>query len=168
MYQTGELVVYGVHGVCRVVDREDRMINKKPMVYLVLEPVGQDGATYFVPMHNAAAMSKIKTIVSKEELSDLLNSGKNESKSWIQDENLRKQTYRELISSGDRAGLIRMVRNLYLHKAVQSALGRKVHLCDENFLHDAEKLLIGEIAVVLDMDKEAAKVYLRNKLKEDA
>ena len=168
MYQTGELVVYGVHGVCRIADREESIIDKKPVVYLVLEPVGQDGAKYYVPMHNASAMSKVKKLVSKEELFSLLDSGKNENESWIQDENLRKQTYRELIGTGDRARLIRMVRNLHRHKAVQSALGRKVHLCDENFLHDAEKLLIGEIAVVLDMDREAAKIYLRDKLKEDA
>lgn len=86
---------------------------------------------------------------------------------WIREENLRKQTYRELIGSGDRIRLMQMVRTLYRHKAAQSAAGRKVHLCDENFLRDAEKLLTSEVSIVLGMEPEQAKQYLRDFLKRD-
>ncbi len=168
MYQIGEQVVYGVHGVCRVVDQEERVVDRKRVVYLALEPVGQDGSRYLVPTHNAAAMSKVKAMLSKEELSALMDSDEVRTDGWIRDENQRKQTYRELISSGDRARLMRMVRSLYRHKAAQSEAGRKVHLCDDNFLRDAEKLLTGEVSVVMGLDAEQAKQYLRNKLKEDA
>ena len=87
---------------------------------------------------------------------------------WIRGENQRKQTYRELIGSGDRKKIMRMVHTLYRHKADQSASGRKIHLCDENFLHDAEKLLIGEISIVLHLEPEQARDYIHKKLKEDA
>ena len=168
MYQIGEQVVYGVHGVCRVVDQEERVIDRKRVVYLALEPVGQDGSRYLVPTHNAAAMSKVKAMLSQEEFSKLMDSEEVRADGWIRDENLRKQTYRELISSGDRVRLMQMVRTLYRHKAAQSAAGRKVHLCDDNFLRDAEKLLTGEVSVVMGMDPEQARQYIRNKLKEDA
>lgn len=168
MYQIGEQVVYGVHGVCRVVDQEERVVDRKRVVYLALEPVGQDGSRYLVPTHNAAAMSKVKAMLSKEELSALMASEQVRADGWIRDENLRKQTYRELISSGDRARLMQMVRSLYRHKAAQSAAGRKVHLCDDNFLRDAEKLLTGEVSVVMGLDAEQAKQYIRSRLKEDA
>ena len=75
---------------------------------------------------------------------------------------------RELIGSGDRKKIMRMVHTLYRHKADQSASGRKIHLCDENFLHDAEKLLIGEISIVLHLEPEQARDYIHKKLKEDA
>ena len=168
MYQIGEQVVYGVHGVCRVVDQEERVIDRKRVVYLALEPVGQDGSRYLVPTHNAAAMGKVKAMLSQEEFSKLMDSEEVRADGWIRDENLRKQTYRELISSGDRVRLMQMVRTLYRHKAAQSAAGRKVHLCDDNFLRDAEKLLTGEVSVVMGMDPEQARQYIRNKLKEDA
>lgn len=168
MYQIGDKVVYGVHGVCMVADQEERLIDRKRQVYLVLEPLGQGGSRYLVPTHNAAAMAKIHSMLSKEALEELLNSGEVHTDNWIREENQRKQYYRDLISSGDREKLMQMVCTLYRHKESQCAAGRKCHLCDENFLRDAEKLLISEISIVLGVDQEQAKQYIRKKLKEDA
>ena len=168
MYQVGDKVVYGIHGVCMVVDQEERLVDRKRVTYLALEPVGQGGSRYLVPTHNAAAMAKLRHMLSKEELEALMDSEEVCVDSWIKDENQRKQTYRELISSGDRARLMQMVRTLYRHRKAQAAAGRKCHLCDENFLRDAERLLVGEFSIVLGMEPEQAKQYIRNKLKEDA
>ena len=164
MFQVGDQVVYGIHGVCRVADQEERVIDRKRVTYLALEPVGQDGSRYLVPTHNAAAMAKLRQMLSKEELEALLQSDEVREDGWIRDENLRKQTYRELISSGDRVKLLCMVRTLYRHKAEQAAAGRKVHLCDDNFLRDAEKLLASEVSIVMDMEFDQAKRYLKEKL----
>ena len=168
MYEIGQRVMYGLHGVCRVIDKEERTVDRNRIVYLVLEPEGQDNSRYLVPTQNAMAMSKVKPILNREELDILLRSAEVNSDSWIRDENIRKQNYRELIVSGNRVKLMQMVRSLYRHKTDQTAAGRKVHLCDDNFLRDAEKLLAGEISVVMDMDLDQAKQYLRHKLKEDA
>lgn len=168
MYQVGDKVVYGIHGVCMVADQEERVVDRKRVTYLVLEPVGQDGSRYLVPTHNAAAMAKLKHMLSKEELEALMDSDEVQADGWIRDENQRKQTYRELIGSGDRARLMQMVRTLYRHRKAQAAAGKKTHLCDENFLRDAEKLLVSEFSIVLGMEPDQAKQYIRNKLKEDA
>lgn len=168
MYQIGSKVVYGIHGVCTVVDLEERLVDRKRVTYLALEPVTQDGSRYLVPTHNAAAMSKLRSMLSQGELSALMDSEEVRQDCWIRDENQRKQTYRELISSGDRARLMQMIHTLYCHKAAQTAAGRKCHLCDENFLRDAEKLLIGEVSIAMEMEADQAKQYIRNKLKENA
>lgn len=167
MYQVGDKVVYGVHGVCMVVDQEERVVDRKRVTYLALEPVGQDGSRYLVPTHNAVAMGKIKHMMSRDELEAMMESEEVLSDGWIRDENLRKQTYRELIGSGDRVKLMQMVHTLYHHRKAQAAAGKKTHLCDENFLRDAEKLLIGECSIVLDMEADQAKQYIRSKLKAD-
>lgn len=164
MYQIGDQVVYGIHGVCCVVEQEERVIDRKRVTYLVLEPVGRDGSRYLVPTHNAAAMAKLRKKLSREELEDLLKSETIRVDGWITDENQRKQMYRELISSGDLAKLMQMVHTLYRHKNAQAAAGRKVHLCDENFLRDAEKLLASEAAIVLGMEYDQARKYLKENL----
>ena len=165
MYQIGDQVVYGVHGVCRVADLEKQIVSKKTVTYMVLEPVGQEGARYLVPMHNEAAMSKLRPMLTPQEMEALLQSREVRTDNWIREENIRKQTYRELISSGDRAELMRMVYTLYNHKNAQLAAGKKLHLADDNFLRDAEKLLACEISVVLGMTTEDARAYLRRQLK---
>lgn len=152
MYQIGDHVVYGVHGVWRIKETEDRMVDRKCVSYYVLEPLEQPGARYLVPMHNQAALGKLRPVLSREELNDLLRSDAVHGQEWIPDENRRKQNYRELIVSGDRAALIRMVGALHRHKAEQAAAGRKFHLCDENFLRDAQKILDTEFSLVLGIE----------------
>lgn len=167
MYQIGDQLIYGAHGVCQVVAQEEREVNRKTVIYLALEPVGQTGSRYLVPTNNAAALSKLRHMLSKEELTRLMDSREVRQDSWIHDENQRKQAYRQLIVSGDRAKLIQMVRTLYRHKAAMAVTGRRIHQCDDTFLRDAEKLLISEIAIVMDMDCNQAMEYLRSKLNED-
>ena len=167
MYQIGDKVVYGVHGVCVVADLEQRVIDRKKRTYLALEPIGQDGSRYLVPTHNETAMAKLRPMLSAQELEDLIKSDEVHADGWIRDENQRKQTYRDLIGSGDRVKLMQMVATLYRHKAAQTAAGKKVHLCDDNFLRDAEKLLTGEFAIVLNMEPEQARSYIRTNLKTE-
>lgn len=168
MYQIGDKVIYGVHGVCIIADQEKRLVDRRNLTYLALEPVGQEGSRYFVPTHNEAAMRKIRDVLTREELETLIRSEQVHTDCWVRDENQRKQLYRELIGSADRSGLMRMVSTLYRHKASQNAAGRKCHLCDENFLKEAERLLVGEIAMVMDLGPDEAIQYIRDNLKEDA
>lgn len=166
MYQVGDKVVYGIHGVCCVVDQEERLVDRKRLTYLALEPIGQDGARFLVPIQNAAAMAKLRRMLSREELEAILKSDEVRADGWIKDENQRKQAYRELINSGDRTKLMCMVHTLYRHKAAQAAAGRKCHLCDENFLRDAEKLLTSEISIVLNMDSDQVRSYIRDRFND--
>lgn len=164
MFEIGELVVYGAHGVCCVSRMQEQTIGRKKQTYLVLTPIRARATQYFVPIANPAAMAKLLPLVSREELEALLASEKIHTVSWIPDENRRKQAYRELMSGGDREKLMQAVFTLYRQKDLQKAAGRKLHLCDEGFLHDAEKLLAEEIESVLELDSPGAIAYLREKL----
>ena len=168
MYQIGDKVIYGMHGVCVVADMEQRTMDGKQVVYLVLEPAGQSGSRFLVPTHNAAAMGKVRPVLSREALEELLSSDLVKEDAWILDEGQRKQLYRELISGCNRQRLAQMVCSLYRYRTAQTAAGKKLHMCDENFLRDAEKILSGEIASTLEIPSGEALKYLRGKLKEDA
>lgn len=167
MYQLGELVVYGVHGVCRIAAEEEKTIDRKRVVYLVLEPVSQSGSRFLVPTHNTAAMGKLRGLLTGEALDALLCSEETRQEFWIPEESRRKQTYREVISSADPKRVAAMVCTLYRHRSRQQAAGKKVHQSDDNFLRDGEKLLIGEAAIAFGWEPEQAKTYIRNRLQED-
>lgn len=165
MYQIGERVLYGMHGVCGVKAAEERVLDGKVRLFLVLEPEGQSGCQYLVPTHNAAAMAKLRPMLTITELQQLLSSEEVRNSTWISDENQRKLTYRTLITGGERTELLKMIHALYQHQAKQSEQGKKFHQCDENFLRDAEKLVCSEISAVMDLDADAARSYLRKQLK---
>ncbi len=165
VYEKGQKVVYGIHGVCVIVDLEIKNVDRQKVEYYVLEPLEQPGARYYIPTQKPAAVAKLSPVLTRQELDDLLSSQSHNASVWIPEENLRKQRYRELISSGDRASLIGMVSALHTHKQAQLAQGRKFHLCDENFLRDAEKLLSAEFSLVLGIGREEVGAYIQNALK---
>ena len=161
MYETGSWVVYGIHGVCRVIGREKQLVDRKRSEYLVLEPLGQGDSRFYLPTANPSAMAKLRAVLSARELESLIASDQVREDCWIPKESVRKKRYRDLISNGDRVSLLRMAGSLYCYRAAQTAAGRKFHQCGENFLRDAEKLLSSEIALVLELTPEQAGDYLR-------
>ena len=165
MYQVGDCVLYGVHGICRVVGTEKQLINRRRTQYLILQPLNQAESKFYLPTENPAAMAKLKAILSREALIALLASEEVHQDGWIHDENQRKLYYRELIGSGDRISLMRMVAALYRYRQAQEKAGRKFHQSDDNFLRDAERLLVSEISLVLELSPEEARDYLRQQLK---
>ena len=160
MYQIGQKIVYGIHGVCSIVDLEEKKIDKKTICYFVLEPIDQPGSRYYVPSENQAALAKLRPLSTREELQSLLTSPLAENV-WIADENRRKQYYRELVSSVNLKAMIDMIRCLRLHRRQQMEQGRKFHQCDENFLRDAQKTLSTEIAMVMEIPDDQVDTYLQ-------
>ena len=151
MYEIGQQVLYGAHGVCAVTAVEVMRFGKDKAKYHVLEPVEQPGTKFYVPLEKEAAVGKLRPLLSREELLGLLHSEEVRNYPWISDENQRKLRFRELISSGDRAQLMGMIGALHRHRREQIDAGRKFHQSDENFLHDAQKLLNAEFAQVFGL-----------------
>ena len=83
MYQVGDVVVYGVHGVCRIVELQIQRVNHKKVEYFVLEPVFQMTSRFFVPSQNEAALSKLRPILTKEEIESLVQSEDSCRDCWI-------------------------------------------------------------------------------------
>ena len=154
VYQPGQKLLYGVHGVCTVVGIEQRKVDRKLVEYYCLSPVEQSTSNFYIPTGNPAAVSKLHPLMSKAELEDLMQTVKNTPSVWIADENRRKQHYRDLMASLDRKAMISTVGALVQHKNAQLTAGKKLHLCDENFLRDAQKLIAGEFSLVLGIEKE--------------
>lgn len=164
MYQVGQKVIYGIHGVCCVTAVEVKRSGREKKEYYCLEPVGQPGAVFYVPAGNPAAVAKLRPILTVEEFEALINAQKERDVCWIDDENLRKQRYRELIARNDRGELISMVSALYRHKRQQEESGRKFHICDENFLRDATRVLSEEFSLVLGISPNEVADYMKQNL----
>ncbi len=166
VYQVGQKLLYGVHGVCDVVGVTQRRVDKKTVEYYELSPVEQPETRYYIPTTNPAAVAKLHPILTVQELDALLDQVRAEDSGWIADENRRKLHYRELVANLDRKALFTTVSALLRHKKAQVAAGKKLHLCDENFLRDARKLIEGEFSLVLGLPKEQIGDYIQKKLED--
>ena len=155
MYELHQYIVYGSHGVCRIMDIDQKNIDHKLVQYYALEPLSRPGTRYYIPVHNEVAVGKLRLPLDREELERML-SAPVDMACWIAEENRRKMHYRELMGNLDPGALFMMVRLLRMHRIDQLDNGRKFHVSDANFLKDAENLLASEIAFVLNVDKEEA------------
>lgn len=156
VYCTQQSVIYGSHGVCTIVEIENKNVDHKMVPYYALEPLTQPGSRYYVPVHNALAVSKMRLPLTADVLTEMLAKDGCDDACWIAGENARKMRYKELLSNCEPEKMLEMVRYLRRHRDAQFAAGRKFHICDANFLKTAETLLSAEIAFVLGIDKEEA------------
>lgn len=164
MYQVGEKVVYGTHGACEIVSVEKQKVTMQIAEYYVLKPLDKTDSRFLVPTQNKLALSKLQPMLSKSELESLLDRVSKEETLWIPEDNQRRQKYKELMSTFDRASLIGMVHTLNKQKAEYTSAGKKFHLCDEAFLKDVSKLLSSEFSIVLGIPPEDVMQYIYDKL----
>lgn len=164
MFHTGDVIVYGVHGVCTVIGMEIREASARKVRYYVLQPKEQPDARYYVPADNPSAVAKLRKLMRKDQVNRLLAEFAQHGSTWIVDENTRKQHYRSLMSTADIQGIFSMIHALHAHRQQLASAGRKFYQCDENFLKDAEKLLGAELAEVLEIPENQVGDYVRTAL----
>lgn len=164
MYEIGQQVLYGAHGVCAVTAVEVMRFGKDKAKYYVLEPVEQPGTKFYVPTEKEAAVGKMRPLMTREELLEILHDDEVRKTPFILEENQRKLLCRELIHSGDRRGLVGMISALYRHKQELADTGRKFHQSDESFLQEAEKLLNAEFSLVFGLEPREVRSFILREL----
>ena len=160
MYKLGDRVMYGVHGVCEIVNIEQRRVDKKNIEYLVLSPVQSANSCFYIPTQNEKALSKLYPLLTKEELLQMLTEQVNGADRWVDDENSRKQLIKDVLGSGNRSEMVSWVRTMHIHRRLLLEAGKKFHQADEIFLKDAERLLTTEFAIVLGITESAVRQYV--------
>ena len=146
--------MYGTQGICKIVDitEKDFMGTKKQ--YYALKPMNDKAATLFVPVNNEKTESKMRKILSKEEIYQLIESMPHMEANWIKNDNERKEQYKRIISSGNHIELIKMIKALYVHKQEREADGKHLYLSDERFFNEAERILYEEFQYVLNIHRD--------------
>lgn len=164
MFEVNDTIMYGTQGICKIVDitEKDFMGTKKE--YYVLKPINDEGATLFAPMNNEKIESKMRRILSEEEIYELIETMPYEEGKWIHNENERKEQYKKIIASGDRTELIRMIKALYFHKKEREADGKHLYLSDERFFKEAERILYDEFQYVLKIRREELMEFIFNRI----
>ncbi len=160
MFSIDDLVVYGVHGVCKIEDIENKDFMGRRKNYFVLKPVNSVGSTYFVPIDNETLIAKMRKLLSENEINELIDSMASEPANWIENENQRKEKYKSIISEGNHKELIKMIKAIFFEKKEREAIGKRLHASDERFLKEAEQVLHGEFQYVLNLNENQLMAYI--------
>lgn len=151
MFQVNDVIIYGAQGVCKIIGTDEKTINGKKKTYFILKPVDDKGATIFAPTDNELVLSKMRRLLTKEEIHMLIDSMQEDSTLWVDNENERKELYKSILTKGDHRQIIKMLKAIYAHKKQREAVGKRLHQSDERFFKDAEQILYNEFQYVLDL-----------------
>jgi len=163
-FKIGDTIVYGTQGVCKISGTEQKSFGSATMDYYILEPVYSKNSVIYVPTKNEKLLSKMRRVLSSEEIYSLIREMPNQEVIWIEDESKRKEEYKKWLASGDRVNLVRGIKAVYLHWQEVMKSGKKLHIADEKFLKEAEKLLYNEFAMVLNIDPDQVLPFITEQI----
>ncbi len=163
MFQVGDFMVYSSTGVCQVeaLCRPNLTGQDKNDLYYQLKPLYQDGVIY-VPIENSkVAIRPLIPYEEAEELYSLIPSLHVEIYRAPTTQALT-QYYQMAIHSHDCRKLAEMVLSIHAKRQQAEAQNRRLGLVDERYLKQAERLLCGELSIVLHKDYEEMQSYIAN------
>lgn len=166
MFQINDVVVYGAQGVCQIVGTEERRVDGANKTYYILKPTAENGATCYVPTWNEKALSKMRKVMTKQEVDALIDAMPKATPAWIENDGHRKETYKNILAGGDQSAIILMIQAIYLHKKERAAEGKRLHMSDEYFMKEAEQLLYNEWQYVLNVDKQGLLDYIFERIEK--
>ncbi len=164
MISIGQVVLYGNQGVFEVTGTETQTFSGISTDYYVLRGVIETKRTVYVPSANEQLTAKMKPVLTADEVNALLDSLPNHENLWIENENQRREVYKEILSSGNRSKMLSLAMTLFDHKNKCQANGKKMHQSDERAFKEAEKLINGEFGYVLGVEQDEIAKYISAKV----
>lgn len=167
MFCINDTISYAGSGVCRIQEISTMRFGRTREQYYVLKPLHQNTSVIYVPVNNERLVAKMRPILTPEEVTALVRDFDSIEPAWEEDVNQRKLMFDELLRSGSCADLVRIIKTLLLQRARRQAEGKMLHVSDENFLREAQRLLYDEFAGVLDKTPKEVEADLKEKLKAE-
>lgn len=156
MFKIGDVVLYGIQGICKITGIEVKQLGKTALDYYALTPIYNENTVLFVPIDNEKLTSKMQNILTKQQAKQLIEKASGTAVLEICDEAAKREQYREILSSGNRELLMSLIKTIRLERAERSKINKKLNMSDEQTLYKAERLLFNEIAYVLDIEPQEA------------
>ncbi len=152
MFKIGDNVLYGSDGVCKITEITKKEFGEISATYYVLKPVFSNRSTFFVPAENEKLTSKMHAVLTKEELQSIID--KSGCLVWQNDDVIRKDEFKDIISAGDIGQIASMFKAIIAHKNEIEALGKKLHKSDETAYKEAQKIIYEEFALSSELSKD--------------
>lgn len=160
MYNVGDIIVYGEHGICRVAAVGPLDLGGPGgRLYYTLHPYYQPELVIYAPIDNERVV--IRPPVTREQAEQIVSELPGVPELEIPDEKGREALFSQVQHGCDCRALAGMLKTLYRRRAQRQQKGRRATSVDERYFHAAEDQLYGELAFALGMNRDEAPEYIR-------
>jgi CarD family transcriptional regulator len=152
-FKANDIVLYAMQLVCVIAEISKRDFNGNTDEYYILKPVFNSTSTIYIPVSSEMLSAKLRHLLSAEEIYSLVESKADESITIDSDDD-RRERYREILSRGDRAELVSLIKTLHPRQEAQKERGKKLCDTDSQFIKDVVKMLYEEFSYILNIKRE--------------
>lgn len=162
MYTVGDKLLYGTMGIIEICEIADQTVGDVTKKYYVLKEYGSTMSSYtYVPCDNEQLVSQMRPLLTREEAEHLISiKDKVEPLEWDDDSRRRADHYKSIVASGDREGMIAMIRSIQLMGKKRVDDGKKNYIADENSMKRVYKLLMAELSIALGVTDDQLPVII--------
>ena len=106
MFKVNDYIMYGLTGVCQVVDiTKESFIDNLQKEYYVLKYIYDNDTIIKIPTDNEKI--SMRKLLSKEDMSTLINSIPNSETIWIDNDRKRNEEFKSILKTGDIENLVK-------------------------------------------------------------
>lgn len=153
----GCYVVKTMDKVCRV--ENIVKMDKSEKEYYLLIPINEKSAKVFVPVERAE--SSMREVMSREAVMRLIKKIPQIEETYVDNEKLREQKYKEVIKSYDPELLVGIIKMIFLRNKKRMENGKKSTATDQKYFKLAEDFLYSEMAFVLQIERSEIQQMIR-------
>ena len=162
MFKVGELIVYSTHGICQIDDICEKTYLDITKKYYVLHPLDNLKLSISTPVNNKAVA--MLELLDEAEAKTILNSFYSPGIEWIEDSKQRTKTYSDIIKSGNRKELSKVVNTLLRKKHDAQLENKKLVDQDLKLLISVQNILYRELAYSLNTSFESIMEEISNSI----
>ncbi len=166
MFETGEYVVYGNTGICKVMGVTTMDVEGIPRdrLYYILRPDGHSEGKIYTPVENSKLV--LRRLMTREEAESLIGEIPEIEVLGISDDKQREEKYKQCIRSCECRELVRIIKTVHLRNKDRISKGKKSTATDEKYLKLAEDNLYSELSMLLDVPKKDMVRYIASRIKK--
>lgn len=164
MYQKGQFIIYGVRGVCEVMDitSMERPGEKEERLYYVLRPYYQKGSKIVAPVDSEKTVTRL--LISREEAEALLEGIHEVPQMQVANDKLREERYKEAVKTCDCRAWISLLKMLYMRRQARLRQGKRLTDLDERYFRSIQDTLCSELALSLGVPREEMAGFIRSRV----
>lgn len=158
MYKVGEYVVFK-RDVCKVSKIKEDYLQGKD--YYLLNPILDESLKIEIPIDCIG----LRDLISKDDINTII---KKIPDIEIISANIRQidNEYKALMNSGRHEDLIKVIKTSYLRNKEKTDNNKRIGDKENNFLKQAEKYFYSELSIVLGLNYDETKEYVKNEVEK--
>ena len=164
MFEKGQYIIYGIRGVCEVMDITtiDRPGGPQGKLYYVLRPYYHQDSKIVTPVDSDKTV--IRPLLTREEALELIDRIQDVQEMEVTADKQREERYKEALKTCDCRVWVSMIKALYLRRKDRIEQGKKMTDLDERYFKTAEENLYSELALSLGMSRDEMVDYIKGRV----